>query len=75
MTTLYRPLHRITRSDPPTRDDFLSQAAQGIPAARHTPELVRINDGISTFATEHQARAKAQDCPFLHARIGVTIGT
>lgn len=65
MATIYRPFHRITQTDPPTRDDFTSDAAQGIEPPDDDPVHASLHDGISVFATEQQARKKAQAFPFL----------
>ena len=63
--TVYRTFHRIAGTDPPTRDDLLSDAAQGIPPPVDDPVRARLHDGISVFNTEQQARNKARDYPFL----------
>jgi hypothetical protein len=58
MATVYRPFHRITKHDPPEREDFMSSAARGDPAPDDDPQRAALHDGISTFATEQQARKK-----------------
>jgi hypothetical protein len=61
--TFYRIVHdaAIEQLDP---DDFTSDAARG-EEPPDDPELRRLHDGISVFATEAQAMNKARDYPFL----------
>ena len=63
--------HRIVRSDPPTLDDFTSDAARGRPPRNADPSVIRLASGLSVFATVAQARAKARQYPFLGAHIAV----
>ena len=55
-----RVFYRIVRSNSPTRRDFLSHEALGIPSRRRDPEALRLRRGISVYATEAQARRKAR---------------
>jgi hypothetical protein len=64
-----RSFYRVTRSLPPTLDDFLSQKARGIPMARPDPEVALLWDGVSVYATEAQARKQARAKPGLGAYI------
>ncbi len=59
MATFYR----IVQTNPPMLVDFLSDEAQGRPPRSETHR--HLWDGISVYATEQQARNKAQDYPFL----------
>jgi hypothetical protein len=54
-----RRLYRIVKTDPPTLDDLRSSAARGRPRPLD-PEMARLHDGISAFATLTQAVAKAR---------------
>lgn len=65
MTTVFRPFHRITKHDPATRADLMSNLAKGIPHTDDDPERMRLNGGISVFNTEQQARKKAIAYPEL----------
>ena len=58
-------LYRIVHHDPPEPADFLSNAALGKVLRRPTPETERWWRGISTSATEQQARVRAQQAPRL----------
>lgn len=71
MATVYRPvhLHRMAKSDPPEREDFLSREGQGLGPPDDREEARRLNSGVSMFATEQQARNKAQRYPFLGRHI------
>jgi hypothetical protein len=69
MATFYRPFHRITQTDPPTREDFMSNEAKGIPLTGNDFDRSRLNDGISVFNTEQQARKRALFYPNLGAYI------
>jgi hypothetical protein len=42
-------LYRAVHTDPPTREDFTSAQALGIAPPNDDPEVVRTNNGISTF--------------------------
>jgi hypothetical protein len=54
-----RRLWRIARTDPPTRDDFVSRAARGEPSP-DDPEATRLWDGLSVYDTQAQARRTAR---------------
>lgn len=54
MTEPTRTFFRIVRRSMATVDDFRSAAAMGLPRSG------QLEDGISVFATEAQARAKAR---------------
>ena len=60
-----RVLYRIVHHDPPEMSDFLSNAALGKVLRRPTPETERWWRGISTCATEQDARVLAQQAPRL----------
>jgi len=60
-----RTFYRIVHSDSPELGDFVSNAALGRPPRRPTPEVLRLWDGISVYATEQQAREKAHQFPQL----------
>src|SRR5436190_12539075 len=57
--------YRIVRGNPPTLDDFISNAAKGRPLRDSDPEARRLWDGISVQATEAQARRRVRQCPAL----------
>jgi hypothetical protein len=59
-----RFLYRIVRTDPPTLEDFLSNAARGRPLPDN-PADVRVWDGLSVYSTEAQARRKRRTSPVL----------
>ena len=52
--------YRLVKSNPPTRQDFLSYEELGISLAQIDPESVRLSRGISVFRTEAQARRVAR---------------
>lgn len=58
-----RVFYRVTRSNPPTLQDFSSNFLIGRTLANPTPERVRLWKGISVFETEEQAREKAKAVP------------
>jgi hypothetical protein len=62
-----RTVYRIVRNNPPTLADFTSNAAKGLPLRDDSPEMRRLWDGISVYATEAQARNKATQFPYLGA--------
>ena len=64
-----RSFFRIVQSMPPTRDDFVSQKAKGLPMARPDPEVALLWDGVSVYATEAQARSQARTKPWLGTHI------
>lgn len=53
-----RVFYRVVRTDPPTRRDFLSQQALGLPL--QNPDDRELWEGISVQATEQQARKRAR---------------
>lgn len=59
-----RTYSRIVKSDPPPLQDFLSDQARGRPVPNH-PELRRLHNGLSAYATLAQARRKAEAFPIL----------
>lgn len=60
-----RAFWRIVRTNPPTRQDFLSHVDLGRPLRQLDDESQRQAEGISVFATEAQARRKARRVPAL----------
>jgi len=60
-----RSFWRIVRTNPPTRRDFLSHVALGIPIRGEDDATLRQAHGISVYATEAQARRKARAVPVL----------
>jgi hypothetical protein len=60
-----RSFYRIVRNDPPTQDDFTSNAAKGRPLRDTDPETRRLWDGISVQATEAQSRRRVRQYPLL----------
>lgn len=60
-----RSFWRIVRSNPPTRRDFMSHVALGIPFRAMGDDLMQQPHGISMYATEAQARRKARGVPVL----------
>jgi len=54
-----RRLWRIARTDPPTRDDFVSRAARGAPSPDDS-EAMRLWDGLSVYDTQAHARRTAR---------------
>lgn len=58
-----RTVYRNVRTDPPTRLDFTSNEALGIPSRHSEPEMLRLWSGISVWATEAQARRNAARYP------------
>lgn len=62
----FRTFYRIVKSGSPTRDDFLSLAAQGrVPSEDLTDDQRRQWEGISVFATRQQALQQADRFPRL----------
>jgi hypothetical protein len=62
--TVPRTFYRVTKSDPPTRDDFLSHQALGkVPPRGASADLLRSWAGVSVFEEVSQARALAQRLP------------
>ena len=53
-----RSFYRVVRTDPPTREDFLSHEALGIPP--RNPDDVELWRGVSVQSTEQQARQRAR---------------
>ena len=66
----YRLLHRIVRTDLPTHDDFVSNAAEGRPPPAD-PDRRAVWDGLSVYSTETQARRKRRASPILGPHIAV----
>jgi hypothetical protein len=64
-------LYRNIKGPDPTLIDFTSQAAQGTPPSSADPEILRLWDGISCWATEAQARRIARRYPKQGAYIAV----
>jgi hypothetical protein len=62
-------LQRIIKGSEPTPLDFTSLEAQGLAPRSDDPEVVRLNRGISCWATEAQARRTARRYPNLGAYI------
>ncbi len=53
-----RIFYRVVRTDPPTRNDFLSQRDLGVPL--RDPNDRELWEGVSVQATEQQARKRAR---------------
>ena len=66
-------LHRIVRNEVPDLLDFTSLAAQGKAPRSDDPAIVRLNEGISCWSTEAQARRAARRFPNLGAFIVVLV--
>jgi hypothetical protein len=64
-------LYRIIKGDEPTLVDLTSSEAQGIPPRSNAPEILRLWDGISCWATEMQARRTIRSFPYLGTHIVV----
>ena len=64
-----RVVFRLVLTNPASRDDFTSNAARGKAPARPDPEVLRLWDGLSVWATEAQARRQARGLPFLGSYI------
>lgn len=60
-----RTFYRIILANTPTLDDFLSSAANGRAPRTHEPEVLRLWDGLSAYATAAQALRKARGAPYL----------
>lgn len=60
-----RSFYRIVRTAAPVERDFTSNAALGRTLRDPRPESQRLWTGISVFATEAQARDRANDYPLL----------
>jgi hypothetical protein len=58
-------LYRIVLTDPPTLQDFTTDAAMGRPPPSQHPDAIRLADGLSAYATLAQARNKARVYPWL----------
>ena len=54
----FRTFYRVVRTDPPTRQDFLSHEALGIQL--RNPDDHELWRGLSVQATEQQARQRAR---------------
>lgn len=59
----------LVLTDPPTRRDFLSDAAQGKPSRGADPLVRQVWSGVSAYQTEAQARRKARTYPWLGSYI------
>lgn len=68
--TDFRLLHRIVRTDPPTRDDFLSNEAKGNPPP-DDPARRAVWGRLSVYSTEAQARRKRRASPVLGRFVAV----
>lgn len=66
----YRLVHGIVKTDPPTRSDFLSHAAQGY-SMPGDPAKQAVWDGLSAYSTLAQARRKQRTSPILGGYIAV----
>ena len=68
---VFRTFYRITRTDPPTRADFLSNAAKGrvLRDANPSEEARRCWAGVSVSETLEQAGALARALPRLGSYI------
>ena len=62
-------LYRIIRSTEAALLDFTSSEAQGVPPRSNAPEILRLWDGISCWATETQARRTIRSFPHLGTHI------
>jgi hypothetical protein len=72
-----RTFFRITRANPPTVQDFLSNTARRRRPPRYDPETLRLWTGISVFDTEDSAREQARDFPAIGqfiAAVQVAVG-
>ena len=58
-------LYRITRSNPPSIEDFSSKAQLQIPCPVPDPDIRRRWTGLSLFGTDEQARRAAKRFPML----------
>jgi hypothetical protein len=58
-----REFYRVVKTDPPSIEDFLSNAAKGDQPPDPTPETLRVWQGISVYATASQARRMARRYP------------
>lgn len=66
----YRLLYRIVRTNPPTLDDFTSNAVTGRPLPPD-PSRRAVWDGLSVFSTLAQARRKRRVSPSIGEFIAV----
>lgn len=64
-----RVVFRIVLTNPPSLHDFTSNAALRKTPQRPDPEVLRLWDGLSVFASEAQARRQARRLPFLGSYI------
>jgi len=58
-----RTFFRVTRSNPPTLSDFLSNTGKRRRPPRRDAETLRLWDGISVFDSEDSARQQVQRIP------------
>lgn len=56
---------RIVWTNPPSLNDFLSNAAKNIPVPRRDSEVERLWSGISVYRTAAQATRKGRGLPWL----------
>lgn len=66
-----RVFYRVVQTNPPSLGDFASYQAQGKVPHRPTPEVLRVWQGVSVFATEDQAKEQARLFPTLGAYVAV----
>jgi hypothetical protein len=69
LPAMARTLYRIIRERGPTLLDFTSSQAQGIPPRSDAPDVLRLWDGLSCWATESQARRTIRSFPYLGSYI------
>lgn len=64
-------LYRIIQNAELSLLDLTSSGAQGIPPRSNDPEILRLWDGISCWATEAQARRTIRSFPHLGTHIAI----
>jgi hypothetical protein len=69
LAPMAQTLYRIIQASEPTMVDFTSLEARGIAPRSDDPEIVRLNRGLSCWATEAQARRTARRFRHLGAHI------
>lgn len=67
--------YRTVRSNPPALDDFRSRLAHGLLARDADPETVRLEGGLSVYATPEQSERPARRFPLLGRCIAESGGT
>lgn len=60
-----RILYRIVKHKPPVLADFASYRSLGLGTLRDDPEMRRLAEGLSVYATLAQARRAARAQPYL----------